>query len=58
MLCTQKQNQSKVDYLRAFQSTVDAINETGGTAGVTLCAIKLVCAEHNLRWDVATEADK
>ena len=49
MLCTQKQKQSKVEYLRAFQSTVDTINETGGVAGANKRAVKFVCVEENLQ---------
>ena len=34
-LCTQKQNQSDIEYMKAFQNAVDAINEAGGRAGAT-----------------------
>ena len=29
-LCTQKQKQSDIEYLKAFQNAVDAINKAGG----------------------------
>ena len=50
-LCTQKQGQSEVEYLRALQSTVDAFNEAGGMAGITPRSIKLVCSEQKLVYD-------
>ena len=50
-LCTQKQGQSEVDYLRSLQSTVDAINEAGDTAGVTPRSIELVCTEKGLVYE-------
>lgn len=49
-ICTKKQNQTDANFVRAFQSTVDTINEAGGAAGVTPCSLELVCTEQNLVW--------
>ena len=49
-LCTQRQNQSNVDYMKAFKNAIDAINSAGGLAGVTARAIELVCQEQGLEY--------
>ena len=51
LLCTQKQNQSDVEFGRALQGTADAINEAGGNAGLTPRSLKLVCREQQIDWD-------
>ena len=49
-LCTQKQGQSDTEYLRAFQGSVDAIDEAGRAAGVNHCSIELVCNKQNIKF--------
>jgi hypothetical protein len=51
-LCTQKPNQSDLEYVKVFQRVVNSINEAGGQAGAALRSIKLVCDEQNLVFKV------
>jgi hypothetical protein len=52
LLCTQKQNQSNVEFGRALQGTADAIDEAGGSAGLTPRSLNLVCREQKIDYDM------
>ena len=42
-LCTKKEHQSNVEFLKVFQNAIDAINDSGGLAGATRRGLNLVC---------------
>ena len=44
---------SKVDYLQAFKANADTINLTGGYAGGSIAAAKLVTKEQGFNYDAA-----
>ena len=44
-LCTQKENQSDVEFIKAFQNTVDVINDSGGMDWATMRGLDLICQE-------------
>ena len=47
-LCTQKEHQSDVEFIKAFQNAVDAINDSGGMAGATMHDLNTVCQERGI----------
>ena len=51
-LCTQKEHQSDVKFIKAFQNAVDAINDSGGMARATMRGLNLVCQERGIDYAV------
>ena len=47
-LCTQKEHQSDVKFIKAFQNAVDAINDSGRMAGATMRGLNIVCQEQGI----------
>ena len=49
-LCTQKEHQSNIEYIKTFQNAGDAINDSDGMAGATMRGINLVCQERGINY--------
>ena len=49
-LCTQKEHQSDVEFLKVFQNAIDIINGAGVLAGATMRGLNLVCQEQGIEY--------
>ena len=49
-LCTKKEHQSDVEFIKVFQNAVDAINDSGRMAGATMRGLDLVCQEQDIEY--------
>ena len=49
-LCTQKEHQSDVKFINAFQNAVDFINDSCGMARATMHGLNLVCRERGINY--------
>ena len=49
-LCTQRQDQSDVDYIKTYRNAIDAINDANGMAGATAHGLELVCQEQGIEY--------
>ena len=47
-LCTQKEHQSDVNYIKVFQNAADIINDSGVMTGATMRGLHLVCQERGI----------
>ena len=46
--CTQRQDQSNVDFIKTCKNVINAINDAGGIAGATVRGLELVCREQGI----------
>ena len=49
-LCTQIENKSNVEFIKAFQNAIDTINDSGGMPGATMRGLNLVFQERGIKY--------